>query len=134
MEVVVKGRDRGRKRPADAELILAQVKQEFGKKKDELGAKRAAVELDVGLASFYNYVKGKTLPDLEVLRRANTKWAVTWKHMDLSEIMRKEKVQSAEQLVLGFLRAVREEDVEVVKVGREGSNLLKVALTIRFSA
>jgi hypothetical protein len=117
MEVVVKSRERGRKRPADAELILAQVKKEFGNKMDELGAKRAAVELNVCLASFYNYVNGKTLPDLEVLRRANTKWAITWKHM-----------------VLGFLRAVREEDVEVVRVGREGTNLLKVALTIRFSA
>jgi len=130
----VKSRERGRKRPADAELILAQVKKEFGNKMDELGAKRAAVELNVCLASFYNYVNGKTLPDLEVLRRANTKWAITWKHMDLSEIMRKERVHSAEQLVLGFLRAVREEDVEVVRVGREGTNLLKVALTIRFSA
>ena len=130
----MKSRERGRKRPADAELILAQVKKEFGNKMDELGAKRAAVELNVCLASFYNYVNGKTLPDLEVLRRANTKWAITWKHMDLSEIMRKERVHSAEQLVLGFLRAVREEDVEVVRVGREGTNLLKVALTIRFSA
>ncbi len=130
----MKGRDPGRKRPADAELILAQVKEEFGKKKDELGAARAARELDVCPASFYNYVNGKTVPDLEVLRRANMKWGITWKYMDLSEIIRKQKVQSAQQLVLGFLRAVREEDVEVVKVGREGSNVLRVALTIRFSA
>jgi hypothetical protein len=125
---------RGRRRPVDAQLILDQVKREFGKKRDKLGAERAARELDVCLASFYNYVNGKTLPDLEVLRKAHVEWGIVWRYMDFSEIMRKQRVESAEQLVLGFLQAVREEDVEVIKVGREGGNLLKVALTIRFSA
>jgi hypothetical protein len=110
------------------------MKREFGKKRDKLGAERAARELGVCLASFYNYVNGKTLPDLEVLRNAHVEWGIVWRYMDFSEIMRKQKVESAEQLVLGFLQAVREEDIEIIKVDREGANLLKVALTIRFSA
>ena len=128
------GSVRGRRRPADAQLILDQMKREFGKKKDKLGAERAARELGVCLASFYNYVNGKTLPDLEVLRKAHVEWGIVWKHMDFSEIMRKQKIQSAEQLVLEFLQAVSEEDVEIVNVAREGSNQLRVALTIRFLA
>jgi hypothetical protein len=132
----VKGRSRGRgrRRPADAELILSQVKREFKKKKDDLGIEEAARQLEVCPASFYNYLNGKTVPDLAVLRRASEEWHITWKHMDFSEIMRKQNIRSPEQLAFEFLDAVREEDIEVVKVGREGVNLLRVALKIRFSA
>ena len=125
--------DGGRKRPADAELILVQVKDEFTKKKQQLGARKAAEEIDVSLASFYNYAKGKTLPDLDVLRKANAKWGIKWKHIDFSEIMQKQNVRSEKQLGLIFLDAVHEKDIEVVKVRREGTNLLQVALKIRFS-
>lgn len=126
--------NRGRKRPPDAERIISQVKEEFKKKKDKLGAAQAAREIGVGLASFYNYINGKTVPDLEVLRRANEKWGIAWEYIDFSEVMRRQKVQSVEQLAFKFLEAVREEDIEIIKVGREGNNLLRVALKIRFSA
>jgi hypothetical protein len=126
--------NRGRKRPPDAERIISQVKEEFKKKKDKLGAARAAREIGVGLASFYNYINGKTVPDLEVLRRANEKWGIVWEYIDFSEVLRRQKVQSVEQLAFKFLAAVREEDIEVINVGREGNNLLRVALKIRFSA
>lgn len=127
-------RRRGRKRPADAEFIIRQVRKAFGKKKDELGAKEAARQLGVGRASFYNYVNGKTLPDMEVLRRAHERWEITLEHIDFSELITKQEVHSVKQLAFEFLDAVREEDIEIIKVAREGNNLLRVALKIRFSA
>jgi hypothetical protein len=124
----------GRRRPADAKLILAQVKREFKAKWDELGAKEAAEELGVGLASFYNYANGKTLPDLDVLRKASKKWEIKWQYMDLAAIMKRQNVTTPKQLVFGFLNAVQAKDVEVVEVDRKGSNLLRVEFRIRFSA
>ena len=127
-------RDRGRKRPADAEMLMAQVSDEFTKKKKLLGAQKAAEELDVCLASFYNYLNKKAVPDLEVLRRANQKWNIEWKHFDFSQIMQKQAVKSPEQLALRFIEAVREEDIEVSEARPVAKNVLKVALKIRFSA
>ena len=83
----------GRKRPADAELLLSQVKEIFEKKKTELGAEKAAKQIDVCLASFYNYANGKTLPDFEVLRRAQHEWGVKWTYIDTSEILPIRKVR-----------------------------------------
>lgn len=125
---------RGRKRPPDADSIIGRLADICAKKKDELGAKKAARELQVSLASFYNYIKKKTVPDFEVLRRAHEKWGVTWEHVDFSEIVKKQEVRSVKQLAFEFLDSVREEDIEIIKVSREGSNLLRVALKIRFSA
>lgn len=130
---------RGRRRPPDAELLIAQVREEFGKKKKEKGAEAAARELGVCLASFYNYVNGKALPGLEVLRNANQKWGIKWKWMDLSEILPKRQIQTPEQYVFSFLQALRQRDVEVVEVGplKPGprqANVLQVTLKIRFSA
>jgi len=110
------------------------VRRAFGEKKDELGATEAARQVGVGRASFYNYVKGKTVPDFEVLRRAHEKWGIEWKYIDFSEVMKKQEVRTVKQLAFEFLDAVREEDIQVIKVSREGNNLLKVALKIRFSA
>ena len=130
----MKGRP-GRKRPADAELLLSQVKEKFGKKKDELGSvKKAAAQLGVKPSSFYNYLKGKTVPDMQVLRTATEKWGTTWKYLDPSEILPKQKVRSPKQFVFAFLDALQEQDIEVVKVGARGRNVLQVTLNIRFSA
>lgn len=130
----MKGRP-GRKRPADAELLLAQVKEKFGKKKDELGsAKKAAAQLGVKPSSFYNYLKGKTVPDMQVLRTATEKWGIKWTYLDPSEILPKQKVRSPKQFVFAFLDALQEQDIEVVNVGARGRNVLQVTLNIRFSA
>ena len=130
----MKGRP-GRKRPADAELLLSQVKEEFGKKKDELGSvKKAAGQIGVKPSSFYNYLKGKTVPDMQVLRTAAEKWGIKWTYLDPSEILPKQKVRSPRQFVFAFLDALQEQDIEVVKVGARGQNVLQVTLNIRFSA
>jgi hypothetical protein len=126
---------RGRKRPADAEFVIAQVKEAFGKKKKELGgAKQAANDLEISQASFYNYVNGKTLPDMGVLKKASEKWGIKWKYIDTSEILPKLRVHTPEQYVFSFLHAVQEKDVEIVRIGPKGHDALQVTLKIRFSA
>ncbi len=126
---------RGRKRPADAEFVIAQVKEEFSRKKRELGgARQAAKALKISPASFYNYINGKTVPDMEVLRRASEKWGIKWKYIDASEILPKLKVRTPEQYVFSFLDAVREKDVEILQVGPKGYKTLQVTMRIRFTA
>jgi hypothetical protein len=54
---------------------MAQVARVFtAKRKEKGGAKRAAKELGISLASFYKYASGDDLPRMEVLRAAQTKW------------------------------------------------------------
>lgn len=128
-------RRKGRKRPADAELLLKQVAEVFSKKKAELGgAREAAKQLGVCLSSFYKYAAGINVPDMDVLRAAKEKWGVRWKYLDPSEIIRPSKVKSAEQLVLSFLSAVREEDIRIVEVTPEGKGILQISINIRFPA
>ena len=123
---------RGRRHTPGEKQLLQQVAEVFKKKKQELGAKRAAKELNICVASFYNYAAGTDLPRMEVLRDAQVKWGVKWKLVDPSEVLRLREVHSPEQYVLSFLDALREEDVEVAKIGPEGKNALKVTLKIRF--
>jgi len=113
---------------------MAEVARAFRKKKDELGAKRAAAELEVSLASFYNYINGTDLPRIEVLKTAQEKWKTKFQYLDPSEIMRIRNLESPKQLLLPFLSSVRQEDVEVVAIGPKRSNVLQVTLNIRFSA
>jgi hypothetical protein len=124
----------GRKRPADAELLISRVREVFKKKKDELGAVRAAKQIDVGLASFYNYVNGKTLPDFEVLRRVHERWGTKWQYIDTAEILPIRKVRTPEQAVFSFLKALHEDDVEISQVGTEGETVLHIKLKVRFPA
>ena len=99
-------RKKGRKRPADAEFLLEQVKEKFEAKKEELGAARAAKELGVCLASFYKYLKKENVPDMRVLQAAAKVWNIKWKHLDPSEVLRPRKVETSEQLVFSFLEAM----------------------------
>jgi hypothetical protein len=125
----------GRRRPADAEFVLQHVKREFAKKKKKLGARRAAAELGVGVASFYNYLNGTTIPDIDVLRRAKEAWKVRWpKLMDPGDVLPRPKAQTPEQYVLSFLDAIGKDDVQIVEIGPKGYKTLQVTLNIRFSA
>jgi hypothetical protein len=112
-------------------MLLKQVSEAFRAKKDELGAARAAKELDVCLSSFYKYLKKENVPDMDVLRAATEKWNIKWKHLDPSEVLRPRNVETAEQLVFSFLNAMTEEDIEVVEVGPDGRSVLQVVLKIR---
>ena len=70
----------------------------------------------------------------EVLRDAQEKWGINWKLIDPAEILRTQKMRSPEQIVFSFLKALREEDVEVARIRPEGQSLLSVTLKIRFPA
>jgi transcriptional regulator with XRE-family HTH domain len=111
------------------------VKKEFGKKKDELGSvKKAAAKIGVKPSSFYKYLNGETVPDMQVLRNATNEWGIKWKYLDPSEILSKRNVRSPKQFVFAFLEALQEQDIEIVKVGPREQNILQVTLNIRFSA
>jgi hypothetical protein len=122
----------GRKHSYAEKTLMARVAREFGAKKAELGAKRAARELAVSLPSFYNYIAGINLPRTEVLWRANVKWGIRWPMLDLSGMMRTQNVRSPEQLALSFIDAVRQGDVEIITVDQVGQTQLQVKLRIHF--
>jgi transcriptional regulator with XRE-family HTH domain len=126
---------RGRKRLADAEFVISQVKDEFEKKAKKLGgAENAAKALGVSRATFYNYLNGKSVPDLEVLRKASVEWGIKWRYIDTSQILPKLKVHTPEQYVFSFLDTVRPKDVEILQIGPKGAKTLQVTMKIRFTA
>lgn len=126
---------RGRKRPADAEFLLKQVAEVFSKRKNEPGgAKKAAKELGICLASFYKYANGLNVPDMDVLKAAKDRWGVKWTYLDPSEIIRPSKVKSPQQLVLSFLNAISEDDIEIIEVEPGDKSTLRISLKIRFPA
>jgi hypothetical protein len=115
--------------------VIAQVIEKFSEKKDERGAKRAAADLGVSLSSFYKYLKGQNVPDVDVLRQAKRVWDIKWpKLMDPSDILPTEKAKTAEQYVFSFLDALQKTDVEIVDIGPRGYKSLQVTLKIRFTA
>jgi hypothetical protein len=125
-------RKKGRKRPADAALLLEQVAFEFSKQKERLGsAKRAARELGVCLASFYKYLNRENVPDMNVLLAAKEKWGIEWRHLDPSEVLRTFKPKTAQQLVFSFLHEMSEDDIEIVEVTPDSTTVLRVSLRIR---
>jgi hypothetical protein len=102
----------------------------FTEKKKKPGAKRAANELGVCLASFYNYADGKNLPRMEVLRAAQEKWKIKWDLLDATAITRKVEVRSPQQYALQFIGSMREKDVEISEIGPEKGGVLRVMLKI----
>jgi hypothetical protein len=114
---------------------MEQVAKVFtAKKEQEGGARKAASDLGISLASFYKYASGQDLPRMEVLRDAQQKWqGVKWDLIDVSQITKKKNITSPEQYVLSFLQEVRTEDVEIAKIGPKGERVLQVLLNIRFS-
>lgn len=125
---------RGRKHSEGEKHLMAQVARVFSARLEEKdGAKKAAKDLGISLASFYKYASGGDLPRMEVLRDVQEKWAgVKWELIDVSQITKKKKIASPEQYVLSFLQEVRTEDVEIAKIGPKGERILQVLLNIRF--
>jgi hypothetical protein len=125
---------RGSQHTYAEKLLMAQVASEFSKKKMELGARKAATDLGVSVSSFYKYAAGTDLPRMEVLRTAHQKWRVRWKHIDPSQFVVHMKFESPEQFALSFLNTLQEKDVKVARIERQGKNILRIALQVRFSA
>lgn len=125
-------RTRGRKHTFGEKALLKQVARIFTQKKDEFGAVKAAKLLNISLPSFYNYCNGVDLPRVEVLRDAQQLWSIKWDLIDPSNLVRIEEAKSPEQLKFAFLKALREEDVEIARVKPEGADVLSLELKIRF--
>jgi hypothetical protein len=125
---------RGRRHSPGERQLLQQVKLVFAEKIEKLGAKRAAEELNICLASIYKYAAGDDLPRIEVLRDAQHKWGVKWDLIDPSQLLRPRKVSSARQYALSFLETVRAQDVEVAKISPKHNGSLQILLQIRFPA
>ena len=111
---------------------MARVARELRLKMKEMGAKKAAKELRVCLASFYNYILEKSLPRTEVLWRASKKWGIKWPMLDVSQMMKTQKIDTPEQLALSFIEAVREGDLEIITVESSEEGQLQVKLRIHF--
>jgi len=122
----------GRKRPADARMLLKQVSEVFSQKKTELGIEKARKDVNVCRASFYKYMRGENVPDIDVLRAATDKWGTKWTYLDPYEILSRRKLKTPEQMVFSFLRAMKENDVEVVEVSPDGTTaVLQIVLKIK---
>ncbi len=125
---------RGPKHTFGENLLMKQIAEEFTKRKKDVGAREAARQLGVSLASFYNYAAGTDLPRIEVLRAAHKKWNIKWDLIDTSTLLKATKPITAEQLLLPLIRSVREEDVEVIEVTSGNDSSLRVMLKIRFAS
>jgi hypothetical protein len=126
---------RGRKHSPGEVKLLGQVATVFTEKKDKFGAKWIAKDLNISLASVYNYAAGDDLPRVEVLRDVQKKWKITWNLIDPSEMLKAKRIVSEKQLVFSFLEALRKENVEITKIGPEGeTSVLQVTMKIRFTA
>ena len=97
-----------------------------------MGAREASKRLRVSLASFYNYCNGTDLPKMEVLRDAQVMWDIEWEMIDPAKILKSRSVANAEQLLLPFIRSVREEDIKILEVAPAGDSSLRVILRIQF--
>ena len=85
---------RGPRHSPGEKHLMTQVARVFTlRKKEKDGAKRAAKELGISLASFYKYAAGDDLPRMEVLRAAQQKWkGVKWDLIDVSKLLKKRAV------------------------------------------
>lgn len=124
--------------PTWEERLRQQVETEFTKAKRSKGAKGAAAELGICLASFYKYANGDDLPGYEVLRRAHEKWGSEFDHLDFDAIHPKYKgvrgLHEEKQYVLPFIEGVKEKDVTIVDVEAKRPNSLELRLKIRFAS
>src|SRR5713101_5437565 len=79
---------RGRKRhprTTAEKLLMSEISKKFGDVMKDRGwnAERAAKELGVSRASFYNYWSKKDdLPSFEVLKRAHDLWGLNFEYID----------------------------------------------------
>ena len=121
---------------------MAQVSQKLEalKAAKNWTAEEVARELGVSRASLYNYIAKKDLPRMEILRRAHKMWGWTFKYANYDldenffESVRKDTGPPKEkQIPLPFIEALRNEDIEILKVTARRPNAVEVTFKIRFA-
>jgi hypothetical protein len=132
---------RGRKKRARTtaeKLLMGEFSDKLrGKMKSEgWNAKRTARELDVCLASFYNYRNRKDLPSYEILKRAHDRWGWNFQYIDFAERYAKAPSDSEQprQYVLPFIENVHESDIQVIRAKPVKPDLLELTVQIRFGS
>ncbi|HEY1528245.1 MAG TPA: hypothetical protein VGH51_18615 [Candidatus Angelobacter sp.] len=118
-------------------LLMTEVSEKFGKVMEDRGwnAERAAKELDVSRASFYNYCNKNDLASFEVLKRAHDRWGLNFKYIDFGANSRHSSSPPEEhrQYVLPFIDNVRERDVEIIKTKSVKPDTLQLTVNIKFA-
>ena len=99
---------------------------------------RAARELGVCRASFYNYLKAYNadLPSMEVLKRAHDLWGLNFTNIDFGapgKSTSPSETEQPRQYVLPFIQSVREQDIEIVKTKSVKPDTLQLIVNIRFA-
>lgn len=131
---------RGRKlrpRTTAEKLLMVEVSEKFEKvmKDRAWNVERAAKELGVSRASFYNYWNRNDLPSFEILKRAHDRWGLNFKHIDFGVNSRQSAPTAEEprQYVLPFIDGVRERDVEIIKTKSVKPDTLQLTVNIKFA-
>jgi len=135
------GRKRGRKKRARTtaeKLLMGEFSDKLRGKVGQPGwsAKRTARELDVCLASFYNYRNRKDLPSYEVLKRSHDLWGWTFKYVDFADRHAKAptELEQPRQYVLPFIENVHESDIQVIRAKPVKPDMLELTVQIRFGS
>jgi transcriptional regulator with XRE-family HTH domain len=126
-----------RPRTTAEKLLMVEVSEKFEKVMEDNGwnVERAAKELEVSRASFYNYWNKNDLPSFEVLKRAHDRWGLNFKHIDFGATSRQSfpTAEEPRQYVLPFIESVRERDVEVIKAKSVKPDTLQLTVNIKFA-
>lgn len=117
---------------------MAEIALKFEAKMEEEGwnAERAANELRVSRASFYNYLGKKDLPGFEVLKRAHDLWDMCFAYIDFGNGATKAALSESDQprqYVLPFIKSVNEGDVEVIRAKPVRPDTLQLTVNIKFA-
>lgn len=127
--------------PAD-KLLMAEVSEKFEavRKRKGWNAKRAAAELGVCTASYYNYINQTDVPRWEVLKWAHEKWRLEFTYIDFERdrvppfARNKRRKQIREvQYVLPFLEKLQQKNVHVLRITPKRPNRVRVELEIEFA-
>jgi len=99
-------------------------------------AKRAAHELGICLASFYNYRNKNALPSYEILKRSHDLWGWNFQYVDFGERYAKAPSESEQprQYVLPFIQNVHKNDVQIVRAKAVKPDALELTVQIRFGS
>src|SRR5579864_3731599 len=104
--------------------------------KEGWNAKQTARDLQVSVASFYNYRNKTDLPSYEILKRAHDRWGWNFEYIDFAE--RPGRAPSEEeqprQYVLPFIESVKESDIQVVRAKPVRPDSLELTVQIRFGS
>jgi hypothetical protein len=134
-------RKRGRKkrpRTTAEKLLMAEFSKKLLLKMEKEGwnAKKTAVELQISLASFYNYRNKTDLPSYEILKRSHDLWGWNFQYIDFAE--RSPRAPSDEeqprQYVLPFIESVHESDIQVIRAKPVKPDSLELTVQIRFGS